>query len=202
MQWHSLQKWWVNQGKYVLFLLILYITIAAFSYHKYGVKVVADSPRYLTYALDFTKGFGTIPHNRFYMGYLLFTNAVRVVSGSADPYYIVIVQYFLGAIAVIALFKAGNMIFDSRLAGFLGACLFILFFEATSWSSYILCEGVYTSFICFSVYFSVRLLYKKDIEPILPIAILVIIYTAFTKPTGVAFLVAYLTLGIYGFGRR
>src|SRR5690606_26724078 len=80
------------------------------------------------------------------------------------------------------------LLFNHKLRALFPALLMIGFIEIPMWNSFILSEPFYISFTCFSIYFLVAL-YKEGINPFrLIAAILIVLITVFSKPTGIALL--------------
>lgn len=140
-----------------IFLLLVYIIVSTVCSYSYGIKFVNDSPRYLNYALNLRQGFYIEPHNFWYFGYVLFIYVIKLFN---QTYFAIIIsQYVLGYLAVIAIYETGLILFNNRIRALLPALLYIGFFEIPAWNSYILSEPFYISFTCFSIYFSCCHLY-------------------------------------------
>src|SRR5690606_39449101 len=105
---------------------------------------------------------------------------------SQESSVIIICQYIIGYLAVVAIYETGLLLFNHKLRALFPALLMIGFIEIPMWNSFILSESFYISFTCFSLYFLVAL-YKKGINPFrLIAAILIVLITVFSKPTGIA----------------
>jgi hypothetical protein len=97
-------------------------------------------------------------------------------------------QYVLGLLAAIALYYTSVNLWGNRTHAFVTILFFLIFIEIGQWASYILAESLFVSFICFSLYL-LSLTYKKSKNKLLYLATaIVIFFTSFIKPTGVAFI--------------
>ncbi|PZR30764.1 MAG: hypothetical protein DI538_22065, partial [Azospira oryzae] len=95
------------------FLLISgYLGINVVLFIKDGVKIVADSERYIEYATRLHDGFYFDPHNFWYIGYSLYIALIQQLHG--DVMGVVIGQYALGLLAVVALYHASLYIWNNR----------------------------------------------------------------------------------------
>ena len=147
---------------------------------------MVDSERYLSYARNLSEGFYIEPHDFWYFSYVLFIYTIKLFSQESSV--IIICQYIIGYLAVVAIYETGLLLFNHKLRALFPALLMIGFIEIPMWNSFILSESFYISFTCFSLYFLVAL-YKKGINPFrLIAAILIVLITVFSKPTGIALL--------------
>lgn len=168
------------------YLLILYSLVSVICFQYYGIKIMVDSERYLNYAANLRSGFYVETHNFWYFGYVAFLYIIKLFS--QDNLVIIIGQYFLGYLGVLAIYEAGRLLFSNKFQALFPALLMIAFIEIPMWNSFILSESFYISFNCFSIYFLVAL-YKEGINPFrLIAAILIVLITVFSKPTGIALL--------------
>jgi hypothetical protein len=176
--------WFYDTRRQVIFISILYLAISAFQYRQYGVKVVNDSARYIEYATGLHQALYFDPHNFWYIGYALYIFGVQLVGGSAE--IIVAGQYTLGLLAVIALFFTSLTVWNNNLAAVFTAVAFIFFIDIGQWHSYVLAESIYTSFLCFSLFLLSKLYGGRKSTVWHILTALVVLYTAFMKPTGIA----------------
>lgn len=171
-------------------VLPLWFLVNVFLYSRHGVLIVADSERYLEYGRGILSGFYIDSFNIWYVGYALF---IAMMGGSVVA--IIIAQYVLSLLAVVALYRTCMLLFDTRSA-VITCILFICFPDISQWNSYVLTESLFTSFTCFSVYLLASI-YKGDRRPwIITLAAVVILFTILIKPTGVALLAAVLVVTI------
>jgi 4-amino-4-deoxy-L-arabinose transferase-like glycosyltransferase len=102
---------------------------------------------------------------------------------------VVIGQYVLSLVAVLALYRAAFILWDSTISAVIACMLFLGFIDISIWNSYVLTESVYTSFICFSIYCLVTINKGKVSNRFIALSIFVVLFTIFIKPTGIALLV-------------
>lgn len=152
--------------------------------------VVADSERYLEYGRGIASSFYIDDFNIWYIGYALFIAVFYNVTA------IVVAQYLLSFVAVIAFYKTSILIFNSSRSAIIACLLFILFTDIPQWNSYVLTESLFTSFTCFSLY-CLALVHKGERRQwFIAITCFVILFTILIKPTGVALLAALLAVVI------
>lgn len=173
-------------SKPLLLLLITYFLVSFYLFQTYGVKVVNDSERYLTYARNLQAGFYFDAHNFWYFTYSLFIYCIFLFT--ENPFWIIIAQYVVSFLSIIALYKTYKLVFEDKLGACLSALLYILFIEVVAWNSYILCESLYCSLTCFSLYRLVKLLKTPNSFLDLGLTALIVLLTIFTKPSGIALL--------------
>ncbi|MFY0625473.1 MAG: glycosyltransferase family 39 protein [Reichenbachiella sp.] len=187
----------IQSRKLVLFLITLvYASLSIYFYHKYGIKVVTDSPRYLGYAEGLKTGFYFDPLNFWYLSYVVFIYVHQIFSDNVLA--IILSQYALGFAAVLSLFRTAELLTKNRTISFLTCILFMFFPDNLFWHSYILSESVYSSFICFSVFALIYHMKLKSRNSLL-ILIVSICITFFCKPTSPALILAILFPSIYDF---
>lgn len=166
------------------FLLISgYLGINVVLFIKDGVKIVADSERYIEYATRLHDGFYFDPHNFWYIGYSLYIALIQQLHG--DVMGVVIGQYALGLLAVVALYHASLYIWNNRWSAWCTTLFYLLFIEIASWNAYVLTESIYLSFTCFSLYFLARVT-REPSWAVGSITFIVVLFTIFIKPTGIA----------------
>ena len=161
----------------------LYSVINAFLFIKDGVKIVADSERYIEYATGLQHGFYVDQHNFWYIGYSLYIALIQQLHG--DVMGVVIGQYALGLLAVVALYHASLYIWNNRWSALCATLFYLLFIEIASWNAYVLTESIYLSFTCFSLYFLARVIRYPSWGTGI-ITFIVVLFTIFIKPTGIA----------------
>ena len=181
----------------LVIILLVFLLINAFLFQKYGIKVVTDSGRYVEYATTLRSGFYFDPHNFWYIGYSLYILLIQLLQGSFTA--IVAGQYVIAFFAVLALYKTSFIIWKNRRSALATILIYLLFIDISSWNSYVLTESLYTSFTCFSIY-CLTLMYngKRDFWFIALTGILVL-FTIFIKPTGIALAGALLSVVMYTF---
>ena len=146
-----------------------------------------DSPRYLVYAENLAGGIYFDPLNFWYISYVFFVAFVKLFS--ASHLSIIVAQYILGFVGVLALFSATTRLTNSLKTGFLAAMIFILFPDNLMWSSYVLTESFYCTIICIALYYLVRVLHAPSkLNYFMLVVMLVICF--FSKPTSPALFIA------------
>ncbi len=164
-----------------------YLLLSLFLFDKYGVMVVTDSPRYLDYASALTHGFYFDPLNFWSLSYVLFILLFQAFTTSLT--WLIVGQYLLGYVAVIALFRTVEIISKDVATACFGSILFILLPDNIYWHSYILTESLYSSFLCLSMCTAVIFWRRKSMTngAFLTICTLVCF---FCKPTAPAWIIA------------
>ena len=172
-------------GSIIIFLSFIILNSVLYSF--LGLKVMADSPRYLMYAEEMlAKGFYIDPHNIWYVGYVLFIWFFKYLGLSL--YYVILFQYIFSLIAVFSIFFSAKIWSGSWAGAWIAAMLYLLFFEISIYNSYILCESLFVSFISISLLiFSIWSL--RGVSWLnLTLGIPIVLFTIFIKPTGFSIL--------------
>lgn len=170
---------------------VLFCGLSIFLFNEYGVKIVNDSDRYLEYARNLKNGFYFDKHNFWYIGYVFFIFVVQLIH--KGPFAIVVAQYLLSFIAVLALYKSSLFVFKDTQSATITAVSYMLFMEILTWNSYILCESLYCSLTCISLYFLTSSQRHSSLYAYV-IAVIVVSITILTKPTGIALFGAILAI--------
>lgn len=173
-------------------IILLWISVNAVLYSRYGIKVVSDTDRYIEYAHGLMSGFYFDSHNFWYIGYGLYLAMIFKSGGGMVA--VVAGQYVLSLIATLALYRASFLLWNSRIGAFVTCCLFLLFIDISQWNSYVLTESIYTSFICFSIYCLASIHKGERRWWFLVVSSFVIFITILIKPTGVALLGALVVV--------
>jgi len=185
----------------LIIILFAWVVVNVILFSTTGIKIVSDSPRYLEYANGLASGFYVERHNFWYVGYAFYLLIVFKVFG-AGVTGAVIGQYCFAFLAVIALYRTAFPLSRSTLSSVITCLLFIAFADISLWNSYILTESLYTSFICFSIFFLVTVHKHKPNAINISMAIVTVVFTFFIKPTGIALLAAVLGTISYEMFRR
>ena len=180
----------------IVLISLLYSVLSIYLFNKHGIKVVNDSPRYLEYARDLRSGFYFDPLNFWYFTYVILVYLFQLLSDSLLP--IITCQYFIGYFAVLALYKAAEILTQNRLVATVCCLMFILYPDNLFWHSYILTESIYSSFLCFSAYTLIRYL-NQNTNKNLNALILTSTVCFFCKPTAPALIIAAITPLIINF---
>ncbi len=180
-------------------LAILYLIINVILYFRIGVKVVTDSPRYIDYASQILEtGHFYQDHNLWYIGYVFLIVVCKCFSES--PLTIVLAQIVMSGVAIIALYKASQLLFRNGLAAFITVAFYLLFVEISIWNFYALAESFYGSMMCIAIYTVVKA-YSEPTNKHVAIALLISLIASVTKPTGISLLLAGIVL-IFYFNRK
>lgn len=174
----------------LILLFIVYCGVSFYLFQKLGVKIVNDSERYLTYAHHLQSGFYFDAHNFWYFTYSLFIYCIQLFT--TNPLWIIIAQYFLCFLAVIALYKTYLILFGDKIGAAITGLLYIVFIEILSWNSYILCESLFCSLTCFSLYWLSKMTKTPTSFSTILSTGFVIIITILSKPSGIALLGAII----------
>lgn len=180
-------KYRLNSKTAFAIITMTYLGLSLYLYMKYGVKIMNDSPRYLVYAENLSEGVYFDPLNFWYISYVFFVAFVKLFSDSHTV--IIIVQYVLGYVAVLALFGATKRLTGSTKIAFLAGMIFVLFPDNLMWHSYVLTESFYCSVLCFTLYFLVVVNQKPSILNYVKLGIVLVI-CFFSKPTSPALFIA------------
>lgn len=177
----------LNANTMLVIIAILYAGLSIYLFSKYGVKIMNDSPRYLTYADNLSGGIYFDPLNFWYISYVFFIAFVKLFS--TDNTYIILAQYILGFVAVLAVYGSAKRLTKNRKIGFLAAGLFMIFPDNLMWHSYVLTESFYCSVLCITFYLLVRLSQERSFW-LYGITGLLILISFFSKPTSPALIIA------------
>lgn len=182
----------LNSTRWSLLVLgILFLALNIYLFSNIGIKVANDSPRFLGYADQMiATGFYFDPHEFWYIAYPLFLIVIRKIHNSLEA--VVFAQYFFSIIGIISIYFASLKLFKSKPSSFLAGLFMILFFEFSIYNSYILTESLYISMICVSLFFLSKWYLKEFNWWTFIVVPLILIFTAFLKPTGVALIGALL----------
>lgn len=166
---------------------IVYFGVSIYLYSKYGVKIMNDSPRYLTYADNLSGGVYFDPLNFWYISYVFFVAFIKLFS--ANHAAIILAQYVLGFVATLSIFSATNRLTSNTKVAFLAALIFILFPDNLSWHSYVLTESFYCSILSVTFYLIIRTSQERRKVDYVITAFFILV-SFFSKPTSPALLIA------------
>ncbi len=183
--------------KYLLVLTILFLTVSTLVYAQFGIQNVIDSHRFLNYASNLEDGFYIENHNFWYIGYVVFIYAVRIITDSHSELNLIITQFLYSFLGLIFLYKTIKIFDAAASSAFIGGLLYIVLIEISIWNTYILCESFYFNTIVITIYLLGKtiILNKYNLINIV-LTTCFIVLTILTKPTGIALL---LSLGITGY---
>jgi 4-amino-4-deoxy-L-arabinose transferase-like glycosyltransferase len=176
-------------------LSLLFVVMNAVLFAKLGVFVDSDSERYLAYAAEIKeRGLFFKPHEFWYIGYPLFILAVTSIVNSLSA--VVATQVLLSYLTLHAVYLSALKLHRNAFAACLSGLLFLGFFMISYWNFWIYCESLLISMTCISFYLLLVWWQGKRSLSFTALTFLVIGYTFFVKPTGVAFLAGLLTMGL------
>ncbi|WP_158860496.1 hypothetical protein [Lunatibacter salilacus] len=177
----------------IILLSLLFIAVNAALYTKLGVVVDSDTERFLQYAEEIkTNGVFFKPHDFWYIGYALFILAANSIWESLMA--VVLAQATVSYLALMAIYHTALKLYRSQAPAILSGLLFLGFFKISYWNFWIYAESLLISLTCISFYLVVRWQQGERSIPFTMLAVLVIGYTFFVKPTGVAFLAGIVAM--------
>src|SRR5699024_5616757 len=94
------------------YLLLIYGAVALICFYSFGIKTMTDSYRYLNYSSNLAHGFYIEPHNFWYFGYVVFLYTLKLFS--QEYLAIIIIQYFFGYLAILAIYETGILLFNNK----------------------------------------------------------------------------------------
>lgn len=180
----------------VVLISLIYAILGFYFFGKYGVKIVVDSPRYLDYAGQLIEGFYFDPLNFWSFSYVIFISIHKFFSDSLLT--LIISQYILGYLAVLALYQTSHTFTNSRAVAIFTCLLFLAYPDNILFHSYILTESIYSSFLCFSFYAWTRYAHQKTSSSLV-ILIFTVAVCFFCKPTSPALILALLAPAVFKF---
>ncbi len=148
-------------------------------FQKFGIKIVNDSPRYLSYADEIiARGVFFQTHNQWYLSYALYLALLKSIGLGVGA--MVIGQVLISGVAVFCIYRSGILL-SVRVAGLWAAVSFLGWVKISQWNFYVLCESLLISFTAIAFYLLLR--YYKTNKG-LWLTLLVLLLTFFIKPTG------------------
>ncbi len=174
-------------GRLYTIATLLYFVVSLYLYHKYDVKIMNDSPRFLGYADNLSNGFYFDPLNFWYISYVFFVAFIKIVS--QDYGAIILAQYILGYFAMLSIFWTTKRLTENDITAFVASLIFIFFPDNLNWHSYVLTESFYCSVLSITFYWIVRSAQEKK-KWIYGTTLIFILISFFSKPTSPALLIA------------
>ena len=188
-------KFSIEDSRAIQFILAAGCLINFFIYSHFGAKIVNDSPRYMEYSnMILANGFYIDRHNIWYVGYVFFLSLCKLVG--LQVFGIVALQSIISMIASVSVYFCAKNLTKSNVAGLAASLFFLLWIRISQWNMYILCESLYISFTAITCFFLLKQNrnYRTEI-----ISIVMLLFTAMLKPTGVCILIAGLLFYIFHF---
>jgi hypothetical protein len=167
---------------HVLILSFLFLCVHLVLFWHYGIRVLWDSAAYIE-AADFVVANGELQdiHHLYYSVPILIMAALRFLfPGTLIP--ILLFQCLLSGIAIIALYKSAEKVFNSKLAGMMAGVVFIIWLDNVHWNTTTMTESITRSIFCFIVYVVAN--WKNRLRDTIALGLLMIV-VFFTRPTGV-----------------
>jgi hypothetical protein len=167
---------------HVLILSFLFLSVHLVLFWHYGIRVLWDSAAYIE-AADFVVANGELQdiHHLYYSVPILIMAALRILfPGTLIP--ILLFQCLLSGIAIIALYKSAEKVFNSKLAGMMAGVVFIIWLDNVHWNTTTMTESITRSIFCFIVYVVAN--WKNRLRDTIALGLLMIV-VFFTRPTGV-----------------
>ena len=146
----------------------------------HGIQTGGDSGRYTTAAAQLRAG--ELPRENkgtSYLGFAAVLAATIAVTGRAEP--IVALNIIFVALAACAVFAMARRLFGLR-GGVIAAALLIVNLELARWSSFILTDAMYLSFVTIAT-LAIDVARERTGAAIAP-AILIVWFTASIRPNG------------------
>jgi len=185
----------ISNWRILLVLGFLFALVNGIIYSQLGVKIMADSSSFLSYASQIEdNGLYVEPHYFWYIQYPIFIIAAQSIYSTLGT--VVFLQYVLSFVAVCCLYFTSVRLFESKLTAFITGLLFILFFELNLYNSYILAESYFISMISISIFFLVKWLNSGFTLIYSLFGGIVLVITVLIKPTGIALLAGIIAIGI------
>lgn len=187
---------------HLLVLTSLFVVVNGILLLKMGIMVDYDTEGYFLYASEIKeRGWFFKPHLFWYSGYALF---IALLTSIYDSQVTVIVgQYFLSYLAMLSLYFSGRKLVQNPWAGFI-TCVWVTgFFMIQFWNLFLYAESLFISLNCISIYFLIKWVKGEGNLGNYIVGTLVIIFTFFIKPTGIALLGGILlSAGFVFWGRE
>lgn len=193
MNWNKIFKQIINPKNHFPILILGFVLVNGIWLYKMGIMVDADTKEYLAYAEELDQnGFFVKPHYFWYLGYVGFLWTIMKIHPSFEA--VVMVQYLLSFLAMISLYRSAIRLTGKPIVGLITCGLFLGFFKIQFWNLFLYAESLLISLTCFTVYFIIKWDKNELRNWEVPLMILVILTTFFTKPTGIAILAASCVL--------
>ena len=165
----------------------LIVHVSLFMHH--GVRTLFDSTGYIK-AADFLIEHGKLEdiHLFFYavpVGCIAFFRIL--FPGEIIPF--LIFQSVISGIAVVALYRVAERIFNNAFAGLLAGTIFLVWIDNIHWNVAVMTESLFCSFICFILY---QLVYAPSTPKSFFLLIISSVITFFIRPTGIVVIVGVI----------
>jgi hypothetical protein len=173
-----------NQNTPLFFLILLWVIIQTVSYFHFEMRTSVDSDLYIGIANNFLNG--VLPKDReiLYSAYG-FLVSIPLFFG-LQPVFVLIFHFVFAIIAVICLYKFSNSITQNPTKAFIASLFYVLWFKFQQWNLIVYTDASFAHLVIISLYF----LHQAKSKISLGFVILLVLFTAFIRPTGIGFLFA------------
>lgn len=173
-----------NKNISLVFLISLWAIIQAFAYFHFDMRTSVDSDLYIGIAENLLQG--KLPEGRetYYFSYG-FLVAIPMFFGLSYE-FVLMIHFTLALASLVCLYKLASEISGSIQVGFIAGLLFVLWFKFQQWNLIVYTDASFAHLTMISVF----CLHKANSKLHYFLAIAMIIFTAFLRPTGMGFLFA------------
>ncbi len=168
-------------------LLLVFLVVHAYLFWRYGIRTLYDSESYIAVA-DYLLDKGKLPevHQNFYLVHIGLIAIFRFIfPGEILPY--LLFQCVISALAVVALCRSAEKLFNNSDAGLAAALVYLLWIDNIHWNTVAMTESLMQSVTCFLLYVLVN--FRSTAKDFLLI-ILLLFLLVFIRPTGILIVVA------------
>jgi hypothetical protein len=168
------------------FLILLWIIIQTITYFHFEMRASVDSDLYIGIARNLLNGEFPSGRELYYSTYG-FLIAIPLAFGLS--YEFVLILHFAFALsALICLYKLTYSITQNTKQAFVASLLYVLWFKFQQWNLIVYTDASFAHLVVISIYF----LHQANSKTDLGFALLLVLFTAFIRPTGMGFLFAIL----------
>lgn len=182
---------YLSEKTSIVILFLLWISLQIISYFHFGVMISVDSEYYINTASSIIQG--ELPQNREVL-YLTYSSLIALLSLiGLEATWIVVLQIIISGMALYSIYRITQILSKNNLTPFVASLLYILWFKFQQWNLIVYTDALFTNSVVISVYL---LMVAKNKRSYLA-TVVIIIFTAFIRPTGIGFLIAILTYVIF-----
>jgi len=179
----SLQKL-SNSRAGISVLIALWVIIQIVAFVHFGVRHGVDSERYIQVAQSITVGNWPKGTDIFYTSYCLLIAGFQLLG--LAPSWIVLLQLVLSAVSIIGIYATVKSISTNNLVPWMACLLYVMWFKFQQWNLIVYTDSLFTSMVILSVWVVIT----ADSRLKYAIALAMIVFTTFIRPTGIGFLLA------------
>lgn len=176
----------IQQKTPLYFLILFWAIIQTIAYFHFEMRVSVDSDLYIGIAKNLLNGELPIGREILYASYG-FLVAIPLAFG-LNPEFVLVLHFAFAVSALICLYKLVFSITQNTKKAFVASLLYVLWFKFQQWNLIIYTDASFAHLVVISIYF----LHQVKSNLSLGLAFLLIIFTAFIRPTGIGFLFAIL----------